>query len=60
MEKENKKIFAYALLVIIFIAAIGFLGYYFGFLGAIYNVMMPQTFSKFNICLLYTSPSPRD
>lgn len=52
METENKKILAYALLVITFIVAIGFLGYYFGFLGAIYNVMMPQTFSKFNIIVL--------
>jgi len=52
METENKKIFVYALLVIIAIVFIGFLGYYFGFLRAIYNVMIPQTFSKFNIIAL--------
>jgi len=52
METENKKIFTYALLVIIAIVLIGFLGYYFGFLGTIYKVMMPQTFSKFNIITL--------
>jgi len=39
-------------LVIIAIILIDFLGYYFGFLGFIYNVMMPQTFSKFNIITL--------
>ena len=52
MEQESKKIFGYVSLIIIVIIFIGFLGYYFGFLGAIYNVMMPQTFSKFNIVLL--------
>lgn len=52
METENRKLVAYVLLVILIIVIIGFLGYYFGFLGAIYNVMMPQTFSKFNIITL--------
>lgn len=52
MKTKNKKIFVYALLIIIVIVFIGFLGYYFGFLGAIYNVMIPQTFSKFNIITL--------
>ena len=52
METENKKIFVYALLVIIAIVFIGFLGYYFGFLGTIYKIMIPQTFSKFNIIAL--------
>ena len=52
MKAESKKILAYALLVILIIVFIGFLGYYFGFLGIIYNVIMPQTFSKFNIITL--------
>lgn len=52
MEAENKKLVVYTLLVIIAIILIGFLGYYFGFLGFIYNVMMPQTFSKFSIVSL--------
>ena len=52
MKTENKKILVYALLVIILIVFVGFLGYYFGFLGTVYNVMMPQTFSKFNIITL--------
>ena len=52
MEAENKKLLVYTLLVILAIAFIGFLGYSFGFLGFIYNVMMPQTFSKFNIIVL--------
>ena len=45
MKTENKKILVYALLAIILIVFVGFLGYYFGFLGTVYNVMIPQTFS---------------
>ncbi len=52
MQKENKRILVYTLLIIAFLVAMGFVGYYFGFLGTIYNVMMPQTFSKFNIITL--------
>lgn len=52
MKKENKKIYAYVLFVILFMVIIGFLGYYFGFLGVIYKIMVPQTFSKFNIITL--------
>jgi cytochrome c biogenesis protein CcdA len=52
MKTENKKVFLYALLILIVIIFIGFLGYYFGFLGTIYKVMVPQTFSKFNIITL--------
>lgn len=42
----------YTFLIIIALVSIGFLGYYYGFLGAIYKVIMPQTFSKFNIIIL--------
>lgn len=52
METENKKLMAYTFLIIITLIAVGFLGYYYGFLGAIYKVMMPRTFSKFNIIVL--------
>lgn len=52
MRKGNKNILAYALLIIIIIVLLGFLGYYFGFLGAIYKVIMPEAFSKFNIITL--------
>ena len=52
METENKKLLLYTLIVLAVIILVGFLGYYFGFLGFIYNLMMPQTFSKFNIILL--------
>ncbi len=37
---------------VIAITLVGFLGYYLGFLGFIYNIAMPQAFSSFNIVLL--------
>lgn len=52
MQTDNKKLIIYALLIITALIFVGFLGYYYGFLGAIYNVLMPQTFSKFNIIVL--------
>jgi len=52
METENKKLLVYSLFILAAVIGIGFFGYYFGFLGAIYNVMMPQAFSKFNIITL--------
>lgn len=41
--------FFFSLLVLLLI---GFLGYYFGFLGFIYNVMMPAAFGKFPLIIL--------
>ncbi len=52
METENKRLIVYSLFILAAVIGVGFLGYYFGFLGFIYNVMMPQTFSKFNIIVL--------
>lgn len=52
METENRKLVLYTLLILGALLTLGFLGYYFGFLGAIYKVMMPQAFSKFNIVVL--------
>ena len=52
MDKDNRKLLGYSLVILTVAIAIGFFGYYFGFLGAIYNVMMPQAFSKFNIIIL--------
>ena len=42
----------YAVMLLAILIFIAFLGYYFGFLGFISNVMMPETFSKFGIVLL--------
>lgn len=52
METENKKLILYTLLILGVLLSLGFLGYYFGFLGAIYKVIMPQAFSRFNIVIL--------
>lgn len=41
--------FFFALLALIIV---GFLGYYFGFLGFIYNVMIPEVFGKFPLVIL--------
>lgn len=48
----DKKSVFYTLFVIFIISLIGFLGYRYGFLSFIYNIAMPESFSKFNIVLL--------
>lgn len=52
METENKKLILYTIFIIIALISLSFLGYYYGFLGAIYKVIMPQAFSQFNIIML--------
>lgn len=42
----------YFFLALLALMLIGFLGYYFGFLGFIYNVMMPEAFGKFPLIIL--------
>ncbi len=49
---ENSSQIFYFILAILILLAIGFLGYYFGFLGFIYNVMMPEALSKYNLVIL--------
>lgn len=46
-----RNIFYFLIILIILILA-GFLGYYFGFLGFIYNVMMPEAFGNFPLIIL--------
>ncbi|MBI2670423.1 hypothetical protein HYX18_00370 [Candidatus Woesearchaeota archaeon] len=48
----DKKSVFYTLLVIFIVVLIGYLGYKYGFLGFIYDIAMPGSFSKFNIILL--------
>jgi len=52
MESENKKLLIYSLCVLVVVVLVGFLGYYFGFLGAIYKVMMPERLGSFPLILL--------
>ncbi|MBI2669214.1 hypothetical protein HYX14_05210 [Candidatus Woesearchaeota archaeon] len=52
MGSENKKLLIYSLYVLVAVVLIGFLGYYFGFLGAIYNVMMPERLGAFPLIIL--------
>lgn len=49
LENNSLKSFVIALLAI---AALGFVGYQTGFLGAVYGVLMPEAFSRFNIVVL--------
>lgn len=42
----------YFVLALLALIILGFLGYYFGFLGFIYNVMMPEAFGKFPLIIL--------
>lgn len=46
-----RSIFSF-LVILILLTLGGFLGYYFGFLGFIYNVMMPEAFGNFPLILL--------
>ncbi len=49
--KGNRNVL-YFIVALIVLIVIGFIGYYFGFLRFIYNVMIPETFSSYNIILL--------
>lgn len=50
--KNNIKIGIWIGSIFLLLIGLGFLGYYFGFLGFIYNIALPEAFSKFNIILL--------
>jgi len=52
MESENKKLLIYSLCVLVVVVLVGFLGYYFGFLGAIYKVMIPERLGAFPLIIL--------
>ncbi len=49
--KNNKNI-TYFVISLIILIGIGFLGYYFGFLRFIYNVMIPEAFSQYSLVAL--------
>lgn len=49
---NNAKTVFKFLIVLIIITLVGFAGYFFGFLGFIYNVMMPEAFGNFPLILL--------
>lgn len=44
--------FFYFFFTLLALILVGFLGYYFGFLSFIYNVMMPEAFGKFPLVIL--------
>lgn len=48
---NTKTVFNF-LVALVIIILVGFVGYYFGFLGFIYNVMMPEAFGNFPLILL--------
>jgi cytochrome c-type biogenesis protein len=50
MKDKSRAI--YFVIAILALAIFGLIGYYFGFLGFIYNVMIPGTFSEYNIVFL--------
>lgn len=50
--KPKKSALFYFFTALFTLILIGFLGYYFGFLGFIYNVMMPEAFSNFSLVIL--------
>lgn len=49
MRMKRTPFFIFALLSVI---ALGFAGYYFGFLGFVYTIMMPQEFGQYGLVLL--------
>jgi len=52
MQKTSKKALFVALAIILAITALGILGYYYGFLGFIYNVALPKAMGNFNLIVL--------
>ncbi|MBI4451018.1 hypothetical protein HY642_03520 [Candidatus Woesearchaeota archaeon] len=49
---EKQKPLLYALVTIVVLVALGFIGYYVGFLGAVYKVMMPERLRAFPLVIL--------
>ncbi|MBI4170973.1 MAG: hypothetical protein HY514_04710 [Candidatus Aenigmarchaeota archaeon] len=43
---------AYFILTLLFVVFIGLIGYYFGFLGFIYNIALPNVLSQYNLIIL--------
>lgn len=51
-KTESQNQIAYFILAILVLLVIGFIGYRFGFLGFIYNVMMPNALANYNLIVL--------
>lgn len=52
MKLKKLSSIIYFLIVILLLVAIAFIGYYYGFLNFIYNVMAPNAFSKYSLVVL--------
>lgn len=48
----NGKSLWYSMSIILLLIALGFFGYYIGFLGTVYNIMMPENLGAFPLVLL--------
>lgn len=49
---NNRKLIFRFILILAILTLVGFAGFYFGFLGFIYNIMMPETFGRFPLIIL--------
>ncbi len=52
LKMKSTRDLVYFLLALIALILVGYIGYSFGFLGFIYNVMMPNLFSNYNLVVL--------
>lgn len=52
MAPSSRRAAMYLLLILALFIAVGFAGYYYGFLGFIYQVMIPQVFNNYSLVTL--------